>query len=107
MLALIMKNLILFLFVAFLVCGANAQMRSDGKWYFPTNVKDMCVNTEQNLIASYKSLIERNREWLDENLKTDKSGYPQLTESLKKAIVEYETSWDRLGCAGILYGTKK
>ena len=102
-----MKKIFLYSLIALASFNANAQMRSDGKWHFPDNVRNLCINTEQSLVGVYKTLIERNREWTDENLKIDKSGYLQLTEMLKKTIIEYEYSWDRLGCAGILYGTKK
>lgn len=98
-----------FLIIFFLTAAANsfAQMKADGKWHFPDSVRNMCINKEQSIVATYKTLIERNREWMDESLKIDKSNYQQLTEALKKAIVDDEQSWERLGCASIIYGARK
>jgi hypothetical protein len=87
--------------------SASAQVRADGKWHFPDSVRSLCLNTEQNLVATYRALVEKNREWADDSLKVDKSNYAQLTEHFKKTIVEYESSWDRMGCAGIIYGARK
>lgn len=87
--------------------SVGAQVKADGKWHFPDSVKNLCLNYEQNLVANYKSLVERNREWLDENFKADKSNYFQITESIKKSIAEYELSWDRLGCVSIVYGVRR
>jgi hypothetical protein len=86
--------------------NAYAQMIG-GKWYFPDSVKTLCLNYEQNLVALYKGMIERNRDFIDPNSKNDKSNYAILNESTTKAIQEYEISWDRLGCAHIIYGAKK
>ena len=87
--------------------NANAQVKSDGKWYFPDSVKALCMDNEQGMVATYKSLIENNRKWADENDKSDKRQLMEITEVQKKAIVSYEESWDRLGCASILYGSEK
>jgi hypothetical protein len=87
--------------------SAQAQMKSDGKWHYPDNVKNLCVNYEQSIVSMYRTLIERNTEFSNENLKTDKSQYPALIEAIKKSISEYELSWERLGCTYIIYGAKK
>jgi hypothetical protein len=87
--------------------NAKSQMKADGKWHFPDSVRNMCINKEQNIIATFRTLIERNREWMDESLKIDKSNYLQLTEALKRGIVEDEQSWERLGCVYIIYGARK
>jgi hypothetical protein len=87
--------------------NANAQMRADGKWYFPDSIKNLCLNYEQNIVAMFRGMIERNRDYLDPTSKNDKSNYVMLNESTTKAIQEYEMSWDRLGCVYIIYGVKK
>lgn len=91
----------------FFTVNANAQMKADGKWHYPDSVRSYCLNTEQNLVAMYKSMIELNRDWADTNSKSDKSNYAPMLEATKKAIADYEISWDRLGCAGIIYGARK
>ena len=98
-----------FIFIALLTAFVNSfsQVRADGKWYFPDSVKNLCLNYEQNLVALYKGMIERNRDFVDPNSKNDKSNYTLLNESTTKAIQEYEISWDRLGCASIIYGARK
>jgi len=101
-------KLTIFLFqVALTTTVTNAQMKDDGKWEFPDSIPNLCLNYEQNLVATYKSMIERNREWLDPNSKSDKSNFLTLNQSSKKALEEYELSWNRLGCASIIYGSKK
>ena len=98
---------ITILLTALLHNSAYAQMKADGKWYFPDSVKSMCVNYEQHLVALFRKMIEQNREWVDPNSKADKSYYAQLDEAVKKGITETELSWERLGCISILYGGKK
>jgi hypothetical protein len=103
-----MKKLFPILLCFFLnFSSAFGQVKSDGKWYFPDSVRAMCVNTEQGLVAQFKSLIERNREWADPNSQSDKSNYFQITEAIKKGILESETTWDKLGCVHILYGSDR
>ena len=98
--------LVIFL-TTLLYNSAYAQVKADGKWYFPDSVKSMCVNYEQHLVSLFKKMIEQNREWVDPNSKTDKSYYSQLDEAVKKGISETELSWERLGCSSILYSGKK
>ena len=102
-----MKRVGLAIVFLMLSLNAKSQMKADGKWHFPDSVRSLCLNTEQNLVATYRMLVEKNREWADDALKVNKSNYPQLTEHFKKSIVEYESSWERMGCAGIIYGPKK
>ena len=101
------SSLLFSLCLVTVVAKAHAQLKSDGKWHYPDNVKNLCINYEQSLVSVYKTLIERNTEFANENLKTDKSQYPALLESIKKSIADYEQSWERLGCTFILYGAKK
>jgi hypothetical protein len=104
-----MKNFSLLFVVGLLAISVphtSAQMRPDGKWHFPENIKNLCLNHEQNLVALFKGMIERNRDFLDPNSKNEKSNYSQLNEATQRAIVEHEISWQRLGCAMILYGAR-
>ena len=87
--------------------NAFSQIRQDGKWYFPDSVRSLCLNTEQGMVATFRALIENNRKWTDENDKSDKRQLMQLAEAHKKAIVDYEESWSRLGCTLIIYGNEK
>lgn len=63
----------------------------------------MYINTEQSLVAQFRSLIERNREWADPNSQIDKSNHFQIAEVIKKSIQEKESTWDKLGYVYILY----
>jgi hypothetical protein len=83
-----------------------AQMRADGKWHFPDSVESLCINIEQSMVASFRSLIERNREWVDGGLKSADE-HLKIAAALNKAIANYEVSWDRLGCVYIVYGAKR
>ena len=101
-----MKRLIAFSLLFFLVLNsAIAQVRTDGKWYFPDSVKAMCIDTEQGLVAQFKSLIERNREFSEPNFKIDPSSHFQVIEEIKKGMQEKETTWEKLGCVYILYAS--
>jgi len=103
-----MKKIIpIFILSFFIFNSAFGQVKADGKWYFPDSVKAMCINTEQGLVAQYKSLIERNREWVDPNSKIDKSNHFQITEAIKKGIQEGESTWEKLGCVYILYASDR
>lgn len=103
-----MKKLIpIFLFSFLIFNSAFGQVKSDGKWYFPDSVKAMCIDTEQSLVAQFRSLIERNREWADPNSQIDKSNHFQITEAIKKGIQEKESTWDKLGCVYILYASDR
>ena len=102
-----MKKYFFLIAMTAVISNSSAQVRADGKWYFPDSVKNLCVNYEQNMVALYKGMIERNRDFVDPNSKSDKSNYTLLNESTTKALQEYEMSWDRLGCASIIYGAKK
>lgn len=86
---------------------AFAQTKADGKWYFPDSVRAMCIDTEQGLVAQFKALIEKNRDWLDPTSTSDKSDFRQITDAMKQAIKEREITWERLGCVHILYGLDK
>jgi hypothetical protein len=87
--------------------NANAEMRADGKWYFPDSIKSYCVDLEQQIVNRNKKIIEMKREWIDENNKSDKSTSITLVEALEKFTERDEISWGRLGCAGIIYGAKQ
>lgn len=89
------------------VTHANAEMRADGKWYFPDSIKSYCINLEQDIVNRNKKIIEFKREWADENNKSDKSNYMSYLDALEKFTEKDEISWGRLGCAGIVYGAKK
>ena len=103
-----MFKLILILFFSFAgINSAFSQMKADGKWYFPDTVRAMCINTEQGLVAQFKALVEKNREWVDPSNQIDKSNYFQLTEAIKKGIQEGENTWNKLGCVHILYSADK
>ncbi|MBC7617884.1 MAG: hypothetical protein H7293_02640 [Candidatus Saccharibacteria bacterium] len=100
-----MKKLVL---VAVVACSqAHAQVDAKGVWQFPVSAKTYCQNNEQNLVATYKSLIESSRRWSDNTIKEDKSQYPQIAEALKNSIKEYEESWRRMDCTSLIYGNAK
>ena len=87
--------------------NANAEMRADGKWYFPDSIKSYCINLEQDIVNRNKKIIEFKREWMDENNKSNKSNYKSYLDALEKFTEKDEISWGRLGCARIVYGAKK
>lgn len=103
-----MKKIFPIFLTYFLVFNsAFGQFKADGKWYFPDSIKAMCIDTEQGLVAQFRSLIERNREFVDSNSQIDKSNHFQITETIKKGIQERESTWDKLGCVYILYSSDK
>jgi hypothetical protein len=103
-----MRKVIAFSLILFLVVNSSfAQVRTDGKWYFPDSVRAMCIDTEQGLVSQFKSLIERNREFIDSNVKIDTSSHFQVVEAIKKGIQEKESTWERLGCVYILYASDR
>jgi hypothetical protein len=95
----------LLLFAPFAI--ANAQVKSDGKWYFPDSVRALCVDAEQGMVATYRGLIETNRKMADPKETNDKSQLMAISNAHKVALVEAEEKWSRLGCAAILYGTDR
>lgn len=103
-----MKNLTISLVLFLLNFNfAYGQVKADGKWHFPDSVKAMCIDTEQGLVAQFRTLIEKNREWADPNNQSDKSNYYQITEAIKKGLQERENTWDKLGCVHILYSNDR
>lgn len=83
-----------------------AQVDAKGQWQFPVNVRTYCQNIEQNLVAIYKSMIETNRKWLDQDYQGDKRQLMQVSDANKQTIKEYEDSWHKMGCVDILYPKK-
>ena len=83
--------------------NAVAEVKADGKWHFPTSVKSMCLDTEQAIVAMYKGMVETNQEMINKK-EEDNRERSQLSGHYKKSIVSYEESWQRMGCASILYG---
>jgi len=57
-----MKRFIISIALLTVFVNSSAQVRADGKWYFPDSVKNLCLNYEQSLVALYKAMIERNRD---------------------------------------------
>jgi len=101
-----MRKAILMLLLAVVSNSAMAEMKADGKWYFPDSVSSICIETEQGMVATYRALIENNRKLLDKNETGDKKQILQLSEEYKKLLVENEEKWSRLGCSSILYKNK-
>lgn len=80
-----------------------AETKADGKWHYPTSIKSMCIDTEQAIVAMYKAMVEVNSEMVA-NKGEDNKERMRISDHYKQSIVEYEGSWQRMGCASILYG---
>lgn len=98
----ISKILVALVLVSF---QAHAQMNSKGEWKFPADAKSYCLNLEQNIVNTYKSMVENNR-LLTPEWNGDRRATIEMGGLLEKAVKGFEESWQRMDCATILYGKK-
>jgi hypothetical protein len=90
--------------------AAVSQVKSNGDWVFPEDIKSLCIDVEQQMVATNRALIERNRERFGitkPDPKLGKLDYEQVTSALKSSLEEQEHRWQRLGCVGIIYRDRK
>lgn len=98
----ISKTLVVLMLVSF---QAHAQMTAKGEWKFPTDARSYCLNLEQNIVNTYKSMVENNRLLTQEGT-GDRRSTIEMGGLLEKAVKGFEESWQRMDCASILYGKK-
>jgi hypothetical protein len=84
-----------------------AQVQPNGEWVFPQDIRSLCVDIEQGMVATNRALIERNREWVGMTKSDPKLDYQQVTSALKSSLEEKERRWQRLGCVEIVYRDRK
>jgi hypothetical protein len=95
------------LFILILISTqAHAQISFNGEWKPPIDAKSYCVNLEQLIVSTYKNMLENNRLLSQPNWTGDRRTVMEMGDGLKKALIEKEESWNRMGCVSILYAKK-
>jgi hypothetical protein len=102
-----MKTKIVSALLIFVTISSVAQVRADGKWRHPENMKNICVDIEQNIVAMSKQIIDRNSAMYKGEVKSDQANYMEMTEASEKYLAKIEARWERLGCVNVLYAPKK
>ena len=101
-----MRKLLFLSVLAFVSTFTQAQTGFDGKYQHPTSVKALCVEVEQTLVRWQKIVVELNgKSMLVADQQEKQSLFGQVNK-WEENIKEKEHSWQRLGCASILYPKK-
>lgn len=98
-----MKKLILS--VLFFASHAHSQVDAKGEWQFPTSIRTLCIETEQTIVGDFKNMVVQNR-LMEASKESEKRAYYEQMQGWKDLKIQHEQSWERLGCASILYPKK-
>lgn len=96
-----MKGYFLFMAVTFCV-SANSQGQRD--WQAPSNVKAYCLHTERVMVATFKDLVDRNRALAAGEIGSNPQAFEGEREATQRFLDAQQITWQRLGCASIVYG---
>ena len=99
-----MRKIVFVLMLA--TTSAMAQTDAKGEWQFPSNVRLICVDTEQKLVSSFKEMIVQNRLGAAADNVDTKRKYFELANAWKQSMEGEQRTWEQLGCASILYPKK-
>lgn len=96
-----MKGYLLCLAVAM---GGSAHGQSQREWQAPTSVKAYCLHTEKVMVATFKDLVDRNRAMSAGEVGSNPQAFEGEREATQRFLDAQQITWQRLGCASIVYG---